>query len=102
MYKVEFTPEPDPLAVEVFLRLSDPPSKYLDDDLTTQLAAAAASGTAPTPELIKLFASAGVCICKRVFSAQEADGELVGSICWVPFEPITKTASPSLQAEMSL
>src|SRR5215831_18290459 len=99
MFKFEsITPNPDPLAVEVFLRMSDPPSRYLDDNFTSELDAAA--GAPPTPELVKLFASAGVHICERVFSAQEADGELVSSICWDAIR--TDAATPSLPSAAPL
>src|SRR5262249_37212067 len=78
MFKDKFTaPDPDPFAVEVFLRPSDPASQYLDDNFTNQLAAAAPPGTAPTPELMNLLGLAGARICERAASVEEADRELV-------------------------
>jgi hypothetical protein len=80
VYISKSTPDPDPLAVEVSLRLSDPPSQYLNADLTRGLAAAA--GAAPTPGLVNLLALAGVRICEQAPSLEEADREVVASVCW--------------------
>jgi hypothetical protein len=86
LYKIEFTPrpEPDPLAVKVFIELNDRPSRYLNDDVINQLTTAAKScrGAVPTPELINFFALADADICEKASSVKEADGELANTLCW--------------------
>jgi hypothetical protein len=81
------TPHPDdPLDRPIFLGLYDRrPSRYLDDGLTNQLAAAAAScrGGVLSSELIRLLDLAGARICERASSLEVADVEMARVLCWV-------------------
>jgi hypothetical protein len=85
MYESQFTlqplPEPDPLAIEVFIGLNARRPTYVDPDLENEVGAEIAScGDLPSPRVIGLFAAVGIHI-REQSPAKTADKDVAYEFC---------------------